>query len=505
MGLGAVTIGIAVIGVLVLLAVLVNSGRTRRAKRAEALPANLAPAPTDDEMESRRLDKVLLAALISAAVLAVVVPIYYLDESNRQAEAAENREEFDIEEGLHWYEAFNCVACHGVGGVGGSVTFVEPRSGLETLWSAPALNDELYRFDEDEVRYWITFGRAGTPMPALGLEGGGAMTSQEIDQVIAYLDSVQITQEEAIAQIDGRVDQALARHDNGADDVAAAIAAQEARVALIQSADDVFAQVGTVPEEIDQLLAGPGTCTNASAELIGDPCEDPGVDSDRDGLSDATEVALSEILTPTAEVLAGFLEVNSIDPARLTITLDPTDAFTLDNSRGDPRPDLTSARLARNALSTVMINLNATIENNDRFLQSAVTGLEFLRESQEEQRWLVDFDELADSTFDGDVDLARRAVGLYNAYCARCHTGGYSAGIQFELEPGAGGFGPSLVGGRSLLQFPDVQDHVDFIIVGSQNAIPYGVNGAGRGWMPGFGPTLSEEDIRLIVEFERSL
>ena len=33
----------------------------------------------------------------------------------------------------------------------------------------------FYRYSEDEVRYWITYGRQNTPMPANGLEGGGAL------------------------------------------------------------------------------------------------------------------------------------------------------------------------------------------------------------------------------------------------------------------------------------------------------------------------------------------
>lgn len=505
MGLGAVTIGIAVIAVLGLLAVLVNSSRTRRRKRAEEVPANLAPFLTDDEMESRRLDRVLLAALLSSAVLAVVVPIYYVNETDRQAEAAERREEFDVEEGAHWYDFFGCEGCHGPEGVGGAATFVEPRSGLETLWSAPSLNDELYRYDPDEVRYWITFGRAGTPMPALGLEGGGAMTKQEIDQVIAYLDHIRIDQSEAIAQVDSRVSQALQRLDGGDDVVAGAIADQETLVALIESADEVLDVVDGVPARFDQLLAGPGTCTDESAELVADPCEDPGADSDRDGLSDAAELALADLLIPASETLAGFILANDLAPERLAITLDPADAFTLENSRGEPRPDLASVRSARTALNTVMINVRATSENQQRFLDSATTGLSFLRESADARRWAVDFDQLAESGFDGDAETARRAVGLYNAYCARCHTGGYSAGVQYELEPGSGGFGPSLVGGRSMLQFPDRQDHIDFIVEGSENAKPYGVNGAGRGWMPGFGFVLSAEDIELIVDFERAL
>ncbi len=505
MGLGAVTIGIAVLAVLVLLAVLVNSSRTRRQRMAEEVPANLAPFLTDDEMESRRLDRVLLAALISAAILALVVPIYYLDETNRQAEAAEKREEVDVEEGEHWYEFFGCQGCHGVEGVGGGVTFVEPRSGLETLWAAPALNDELYRYTPDEVRYWITFGRAGTPMPALGLEGGGAMTKQEIDQVIAYLEHIRIPQEEAIGQVENRVSQALQRLDNGGESVAAAIAEQAALVALIESADEVVAAVGDVPDRFDALLTGAGTCTAESAEVVGAPCTEPGVDSDRDGLSDAAELMLADLMVPAADTLGGFLEANDIEADRVAPVLDPADPFTLENARGEPRPDLVSVTAARTALNTVMINLRATADNLDRFLDNATSGLAFLEESADQRRWDVDFEALADSTFGGDVDTARRAVGLYNAYCARCHTGGYSAGVQFELEPGSGGFGPSLVGGRSLLQFPGIDDHIDFIVNGSENAKPYGVNGAGRGWMPGFGFTLSAEDIRLIVEYERAM
>ena len=55
------------------------------------------------------------------------------------------------------------------------------------------------------------------------------------------------------------------------------------------------------------------------------------------------------------------------------------------------------------------------------------------------------------------------------------------------------------------MQFPDANDHYDFIVEGAENGQPYGVNGIGRGWMPGFGTVLSEADIRLIVEYERSL
>ncbi len=62
-----------------------------------------------------------------------------------------------------------------------------------------------------------------------------------------------------------------------------------------------------------------------------------------------------------------------------------------------------------------------------------------------------------------------------------------------------------MTGGRSIVQFPNEEDQIDFIIRGSALAEAYGTNGIGRGWMPGFGAVLSQEDIELIVKFERSL
>ena len=60
----------------------------------------------------------------------------------------------------------------------------------------------------------IVYGRQGTPMPANGLEGGGAMTMQEVDQVISYLQSIQITQEDATGEVNQIVDQELSRLAN---------------------------------------------------------------------------------------------------------------------------------------------------------------------------------------------------------------------------------------------------------------------------------------------------
>ena len=56
-----------------------------------------------------------------------------------------------------------------------------------------------------------------------------------------------------------------------------------------------------------------------------------------------------------------------------------------------------------------------------------------------------------------------------------------------------------------MIQFPDIQDQIGFIISGSDDAVAYGINGIGSGRMPGFGSVLSEEQIELIVKYERSM
>jgi hypothetical protein len=73
------------------------------------------------------------------------------------------------------------------------------------------------------------------------------------------------------------------------------------------------------------------------------------------------------------------------------------------------------------------------------------------------------------------------------------------------LKPGTGAWGPSLIDGRSIVQFPDEADQVDFVISGSGANEAYGVNGLGTGRMPGFGASLSLADIMLIVKYERTL
>jgi mono/diheme cytochrome c family protein len=142
--------------------------------------------------------------------------------------------------------------------------------------------------------------------------------------------------------------------------------------------------------------------------------------------------------------------------------------------------------------------------------------------------------------------------------CARCHTAGWSysgasdVGVDGEAlttvtdengnevpgyRQGGGWFGPNLTNGSTVSQFPQEDQMIDFIRMGSENGVKYGTAGQGDGQMPGFSirqddglnaesqvehvqefttevggqpviewpAILTEEQIAAIVAYERSL
>ena len=478
----------------------------RRAARTEDPAPNVSPPISDDELEGPKLTRILMAAVVSSAVLAGVMSVYYATESRRQAQAAEKIHEKDVEEGEKWFEFFSCVNCHGPAGVGGGREFTEPRSGLDTSWAAPSLNDIFYRFSEDEITELIVYGRQGTPMPANGLEGGGAMTKQEVEQVIAYIRSVQISQGDVLDEVEGTIEAALSRMANGEDTINRQLASKRAELEDIEAAPEKFDAIGNLDDEIRLLLRSDGTCTEASANMVGHECGEPGIDSDRDGLTDQAEFALQNFAATMFENLkqrqAGTLAI--VDDPAFEAVFDRSDAFTNLDAEGHPIPDLERAEALLTSLDGADLTLSVLADRIDLFRDGVVADIAYLEQALSERKWEADTPSIADAA---GVSIARaeRAVGLFNGYCARCHTAGYSAGVAFQFEAGSGAWGPSLLDGRAVIQFPDPADQADFIIGGSEFGKNYGINGLGSGRMPAFGQILSTEDIELLVRFERSL
>ena len=467
----SLSITLIAFGIIAALAFFTAAGFRGSGKVNDYAP-NLSKYRADDDLETKTLDRTLTVAVLLASILTIMIPLYYLGEQERQEGFVEEFDEVSVERGEHLYEEFGCGNCHGVDGSGGAASYVEKRSGINVTWTAPAINNVFYRYDDEEVRYWLIYGRANSPMPAWGLEGGGPMNDGQLDDLIEYMHHFQITQESELRTIEMNINSSLSRLDTSELLVENEIARQKELIQSVEEAPSKLPIVEKAVQDVTALLSKEG-----------------GIDTDEDGLSDSTETELSTYSTSISEALGTSI-----------LNLDP------DNEQSIPgRKDLSVAKGYLSQLESELINIRIVSEGYDKFINEAETGLAFLEKALDEKLWEVSFDEIANSTFNGDLEKAKRAVGLFNAYCARCHTAGYSAGVAYTKEIASGGLGPALRAGRANIQFKQREDLIDFIVKGSVNGKAYGVNGVGGGKMPGFGAVLPESDIALIIDYLRGM
>ncbi len=468
--MSSIVIVVVALGALGWLAVLVAAGLRGRTK--DEVPPNLDPFKTDAELEGRRLDRVLSVAVILSGLLAISLPVYWLGELDRQDSFVEQFSEEAVERGYEHTLEFACGNCHGAALNGGVAGYVDARSGIAVSWIAPNLTDIFYRYDDDEVRFWLVNGRAGSPMPPWGLEGGGPMNEQQIEEVIAYLRSIQVPQSQVVAEVETSVDLALSSLAGADDSVDAQIETQNELIRTVEEAPALLAALEPLIERARSVLDEAG-----------------GVDVDEDELTDRAETEL----TALAEQIA------AIDPSLAPLVLDPR------NPASDPTgaPDRTTAATYVAALESRINSLQLTVDRQDVILGTALEGLAFLEESRAERLYDIDLQAVADATFDGNLDEATRAVGLFQSQCARCHTSGYSEGPAFTQPVGSGALGPALWDGRANVQFLDEAQMKEFLSQGSEVGQGYGVNGIGRGFMPGFGQVLAEEDLDLLIRYLR--
>lgn len=548
---------LAVVAGMVWLGLVVVSALRNRG--SEEVAPNLQPGTNDQQLETRRLETGQKVAIAASAFLAISLPLYFLGEQNRQEGFVEEFEEASVERGEHLVEEFACYSCHGPLGVGGSATYVEKRSGVTVSWAAPAINDVFYRYDEDEVNYWLTYGRGNTPMPAWGLDGGGPMNEKQIEDVVNYLKTIQIPQQEAVDKTAAEVAIQLQRFGNATATMETAIANQRQVVAEIEQAPGDAAFIVPLADRALEILDS----------------ADEGIDTDADGLSDVAEAELSEISEAAIEFYR-VVETVALDPAvadadlvqsglerlEMAAEIDPilllniaairaeleaspegedtdgdgiTDqaeaaisgqfaaavdatvpsrlsALSLDAANPEStagQADLAAAAAMVGGLETVAINTGVAAENQMRLLESEQAGLEFLLNAADQRAWEIDIAGVAEA-MEVSEEEAERAVGLYLANCARCHTAGFSAGIPYTQEAGSGGFGPALWDGRPVVQFGEAPADgeedllVSFLINGSMANQAYGINGFGSGRMPAFGAILAQEDIELLAAYLRS-
>ena len=210
------TIGYVIAVILMLafaVAILINMRKGRAEVGSEIeLAANRKPYLDDDELETKKLDRTLGLGLVALGVLALALPLYWLAEPGRQDDMVKMYENIAVNRGEEIYKVgAQCGTCHGPEGGGGvaSYTITNPETGAfieQVQWKAPALDTVMCRYTPEQVRYILNYGRGYSPMPAWGEPGGGPLTTQQIDELIAYLTSIQLPAEESLKAVQEELD-----------------------------------------------------------------------------------------------------------------------------------------------------------------------------------------------------------------------------------------------------------------------------------------------------------
>jgi mono/diheme cytochrome c family protein len=189
-----------------------RSRRPRHPASVLGIPQAMRPGQPDEVLEGKRLERIQVAGVLFSIATALFIVFYWFPETQRQEAFQERFDEESVERGELIFSApppleedadpaaFReeeraialgqaCINCHGPDGMGGKVPngFVDPVTGRRVEYVAPPLNNVFTRWDEEVVRFTIERGRPGTPMPAWGVEYGGSMTSQMVDDVMNWL------------------------------------------------------------------------------------------------------------------------------------------------------------------------------------------------------------------------------------------------------------------------------------------------------------------------------
>jgi mono/diheme cytochrome c family protein len=240
---------------------------------------NRKAAPDDDVFEGPRLDRFLSWALIAMTLVAISLPLYWLGEVGRQEGAIRGFDKRQVHRGeqayynspnsKHGTPALNCAKCHGENAGGGAVSFTtkdlsengEPMKDAKgkdlvrsVQWAAPRINDVALRYRRDQLYNVLVYGRAGSPMAAWGVAGGGGSTDQTIYDLIAYLRHLALEKNPAAREIYeehwDKTQDAEASFEKALDSEFSRTMRQEETTELLAAAKKVKTNVGKSDGEI---------------------------------------------------------------------------------------------------------------------------------------------------------------------------------------------------------------------------------------------------------------
>jgi len=196
-----VTIAYSIAGVLIVLGGLLYAtarGELKGSRKAR-IPAALRPAPNDETLERRVLERYLIVGAVTTMAMAVWLPAYWLREPTRLDNKRAAFIERERAEGEALYTSL-CSSCHGANLEG------SPRevtlSGEQVRVDEPPLRYIYSRYEaagrsEEEINQLmldaISKGRPGTVMPTWSLAYGGSLNSAQIENIIVFIQSAQDT------------------------------------------------------------------------------------------------------------------------------------------------------------------------------------------------------------------------------------------------------------------------------------------------------------------------
>ncbi len=464
------------------------------------LAANRKPYLTDEELEGPKLDKALSFALIVLGVCSLALPFYWLAEPGRQDGAVEAYLTSFESRGKDLYlEGAQCVNCHSPGGVGGGKDYVlqdaDGQFVANAVWNAPALNDVLNRYSDEEVTYILNYGRPGSPMAAWGTPGGGPLTTQQVQNLIEYLRTLQV-QSLDVNDIDQSAD------PEAAQDAADALSAE-------------------ILAEVDRSLA------DGEFDTVGEAVFNLGLFSDFQNGSNACArchtAGWSLGLTTQPNILnKGVAGCGGGNPSGIgfnlcngsTLERFPDDTWKMPDGSWLPLGGLVED------VDGVPTQYLLSMDNEKVWLNSKgapVTSR--LDDGGEPIPYLV--------IDDGDLADCRYVSQLWTPATGQAYPFAQGEAVAYGIrDDGTTGFidpeeltlrdlsseafalsDGRLVDDCTVVDMPErtSQAHYDFIYDGSVAGAGYGNGGQGSGRMPGFGKSLPPELIQAVVDYERGL
>jgi mono/diheme cytochrome c family protein len=138
----------------------------------------MQPREFEPEWLERSLDRYYVAGLVLMVLLLLAFPLYRLREPHLRSQAATQQLQAYRTDGAQMF-ATNCAKCHGKDAAGGE--------------TAPTLHSKQFlgAITDAQISLLVSGGVTGSSMPAWSVDFGGPFTDQQIQELVAYLRSLE--------------------------------------------------------------------------------------------------------------------------------------------------------------------------------------------------------------------------------------------------------------------------------------------------------------------------